>query len=124
MGDRISVLVKLDQTPGDYAIRASSIVPDQLMQGISILRYPGIEESRDNDIMRVPDSKPHIDLAGNLLSNSRKMDEMKDLAAFPPRSPPSAADHTFRFVVNQTDPSTWVLTSEPHQGFRQQVSEA
>lgn len=121
MGDRISVLVKLDQTPGDYAIRASSIVPEQLIQGISVLRYPGVKESRDHGVMKVPDTKPHMDLLGNMLNGARKMDEIVDLPAFPPRSPPPKADHTFRFVVNQTDPSTWVLTSAPHQGFRQQM---
>ncbi|SMQ51194.1 unnamed protein product [Zymoseptoria tritici ST99CH_3D1] len=121
MGDRISVLVPLDQTAGEYAIRASSIVEEHIIQGIAILRYAGIDERRQDGVMLVPDSKPHINLIGNTINGGRMMDELDDLAAFPPRSPPPTADHEFKFVVNQTAPSTWVLASEPHQGFRQQM---
>lgn len=121
MGDRISVLVPLNQKSAEYAIRASSIVEEQIMQGVAILRYAGVDERRSNGVMIVPDTKPHIDLVGNMISDGRMMDELEDLAAFPPRSPPATADHEFKFVVNQTSPSTWVLASEPHQGFRQQM---
>jgi FtsP/CotA-like multicopper oxidase with cupredoxin domain len=121
MGDRISVIVPLDQKPREYAIRAASIVEEQIMQGVAILRYAGVDEVRKDGVMPVPDSKPHIDLVGNIITGGRMMDEMKDLAAFPARSPPRSADHEFKFVINQTAPSTWVLASEPHQGFRQQM---
>ena len=122
MGDRISVIVPLNQQPGDYAIRLSSLSPEQIIQGLSILRYPGQPERRDeHGVMKAPDSKPHIDIFGDLVSEGVTMDEMTDLAPFPSRSPPTASDITLRFLANMTGPSTWVLASEPHQGFRQQM---
>lgn len=124
MAERISVMVKLDQKPGAYAVRASSLSDDQIIQGMGILRYAGVDEDRVGDVMAVPNSKPHIDLRGKVLSNGKTINEMRDLAPFPSRSPPQKADHTFRFAVNKTSPSSWVIASEPHQGFRQQVSTA
>ncbi|WPB01478.1 uncharacterized protein RHO25_006104 [Cercospora beticola] len=121
MAERISVMVKLDQKPGTYAVRASSLSDDQIIQGVGILRYAGVEEDRVGGVMTVPDSKPHIDLRGKMLHDGKTVNEMRDLAPFPPRSPPQKADHTFRFAVNQTAPTSWVIASEPHQGFRQQM---
>lgn len=37
---RVTVLIKLDKEPGDYAIRISSTSQLQNLQGYSILRYP------------------------------------------------------------------------------------
>jgi hypothetical protein len=88
MGDRISVLIPLNQNSGEYAIRDSSITSTktQFIQCFSILRYPGVKEVRDkHKVMQIPDSKPHIDLVDNIISKGgKKMDEMKDLAPFPP----------------------------------------
>ena len=121
LGERISVLVPLDQKPNEYAIRISSLSVEQIIQGVSILRYPGVSEHRENDVMTVPESKPHIDLMGDIIGSGRMMDEMKDLAPFPSRPPPPIADHEFRFAIKNPKPSVWLLASEPHQGFRQQV---
>lgn len=121
MGDRISVIVPLDQSAAEYAIRASSVVIEQFQQGIAILRYAGVEENRIAGIMQVPNTKPHIDLVGDMIGSGRMMEELSDLAAFPARSPPPTSDHQFKFVVNRTSPNTWVLASAPHQGFRQQI---
>lgn len=122
MGDRISVIVPLNQRPGDYAIRMSSLAPEQIIQGISILRYPGQPDRRnERGAMILPTSKPHIDLVGNIIADGTMMDELKDLSPFPDRRPPTISDITLRFVANMTSSSTWVLASEPHQGFRQQM---
>lgn len=122
MGDRISVIVPLDQKPGDYAIRISSISVEQVIQGLSILRYPGQPERRnDHGIMLEPSSRPHIDLVGDMVSGGTMMNEMTDLSPFPDRPPPATSDITLRFMANRTGPSKWVLASEPHQGFRQQM---
>lgn len=123
MGDRISVLVPLDQKPGEYAIRASSVVPEQLIQGISILRYPGVQESRVDGIMQIPDSKPWIDLNGTMIDpeSSRMMDEMKDLSAFPPRSPPTKADYQLKMRIERPEPALWLLSTAPHEFWRQQI---
>ncbi|GME63989.1 Multicopper oxidase type 1 [Neofusicoccum parvum] len=122
MGDRISALIPLSKKPGDYAIRMSSLSEEQLISGLSILRYPGVQERRKDGVMLEPASKPHIDLLGNMITEgSVMMDELVDIAPFPARPPPPTSDHTFKFLSNRTTPSTWVLASEPHQGFRQQM---
>lgn len=121
MGERISVLVPLNRKAGEYAICVSSISIEQIIQGIGILRYPGISERRKSGVMQRPGSKPHIDLTGNMIGSGTMMDEMADLVPFPHRPPPQKADHEFRFVVKNPKPSEWLLASEPHQGFRQQM---
>lgn len=122
MGERISVLIPLTQSPGEYAIRMVSLAEEQLIWGLGILRYPGVQERRDeNGIMILPESQPHIDVQDNLLTDGIVMDEMTDLIPFPARRPPAKADHTFRFAIKRPNPSTWILASEPHQGFRQQL---
>ena len=121
MGERISVLVPLDQDSGEYAIRISSLAVEQIIQGIGILRYPGVLGRYEDSIMIPPGSKPHIDLIGNLVGSGTMLDEMTDLAPFPHRPPPSASDHEYRFLVKNPKPSEWLLASEAHQGFRQQL---
>ena len=121
MGDRISVLVALDQKPAEYAIRLSGLAIEQVIQGFSVLRYPGVKENRVDGVMQVPNSKPYIDIAGNPIGRGILMDEMTDLAPFPARPPPQTSDHTLRFAIKNPQPSVWLLASEPHQGFRQQL---
>ena len=122
MGERISVLVPLNRKAGEYAIRVSSMAIEQVIQGIGILRYPGVSERRKDGVVQIPESQPYIDLTGNLIGPGHMMDEMTDLAPFPHRPPPTQkSDHEFRFVVKNPRPSEWLLASEPHQGFRQQM---
>ncbi|KAL9090488.1 MAG: hypothetical protein Q9165_005249 [Trypethelium subeluteriae] len=121
MGERISVLVPLDQEPGEYALRVSGMAIEQIIQGFGVLRYAGVPERRKDGMMVVPHSKPWIDLLGNMIGSGTMLDEMTDLAPFPDRPPPQTSDHEFRFVVKNPKPSEWLLASEPHQGFRQQM---
>ncbi|PSK42987.1 Iron transport multicopper oxidase [Elsinoe australis] len=121
MAERISVLVPLAQEPKENAIRIASMSIEQLIYGLGVLRYPNVQEKRDHDgRMVLPNSKPSIDLRGELIDDGVLMDEMK-LAPFPARRPPPKADHTYKFTVNRPAPDTWTLGSEAHQGFRQQM---
>lgn len=124
MGDRISVMVPLSQPSREYTIRMSSLSNEQLIQGHAILRYPGVGEHRIDGVMALPTTKAQISIAGEMLAGGVMLNEMEDLAPFPRRSPPSRADHTLRFMSNRTGPATWILASEPHQGFRQQLPPA
>ncbi|KXH65545.1 laccase TilA [Colletotrichum salicis] len=118
LGERISILVRLDQKPWDYAIRLTSLRPEQVIQGFGILRYPGQGSEVKQE---VPNTKSWVHLNGTLISSSSvAMDETK-LAPYPARSPPPKADNTVRFFVDMTDPSSWALNVGPHQAFRQQL---
>ncbi|KAF0644268.1 hypothetical protein FPSE5266_12191 [Fusarium pseudograminearum] len=119
LGERISILVHLDKSPGDYAIRLSSLRTEQVIQGLGILRYPS--KTNDNEITKIPTSRPWVHLNGTLMStSSTSMDEMK-LAPFPARPPPPTSDQTVKLFINMTGPSAWSLGLGSHQAFRQQL---
>ncbi|KAH0428988.1 conidial pigment biosynthesis oxidase arb2 brown2 [Colletotrichum camelliae] len=118
LGERISILIRMNQKPGDYAIRVTSLRREQIIQGIGILRYPG--QNAENK-QKVPKTKSWVHLNGTLISpSSVYMDETK-LAPYPARPPPAKSDNTVRFFVNMTGPSSWALNIGPHQAFRQQL---
>lgn len=75
----------------------------------------------DTETDKVPTSKPWVHLNGSLISISNRIMDETQLKPYPPRKPPQHTDSTLRFVVKMTGPSTWVLHSAPHQGFRQQL---
>ncbi|GKU07420.1 unnamed protein product [Fusarium langsethiae] len=119
LGERISILVQLDKSPGDYAIRLTSLRTEQIIQGLGILRYPF--ETNNKEITKVPTTKPWVHLNGSLVSTSlTSMDEMK-LAPFPARPPPPTSDETVKLFINMTGPSAWSLGLGSHQAFRQQL---
>ncbi|KXJ97247.1 laccase-1 [Microdochium bolleyi] len=119
LGERISILVRLKQTPGDYAIRATSLRREQIIQGLGILRYPGMSTAKRAE---PPTTRPWVHLNGSLISpSSTALMEETRLAPYPERPPPAEADHTLKFFVNMTGPSQWALNIGPHQAFRQQL---
>ncbi|PSR79595.1 laccase TilA [Coniella lustricola] len=118
LGERISILVHLDQKPGDYAIRVTSLRREQIIQGLGVLRYPG---QNVKDEQQIPETRPWVHLNGSLVSSSLvAMDETK-LAPYPTSTPPIKADNTIKFFVNMTGPGSWALNIGPHQAFRQQL---
>ncbi|KAF3769412.1 hypothetical protein M406DRAFT_33703 [Cryphonectria parasitica EP155] len=118
LGERISILIHLDQKPGDYAIRVTSLRREQIIQGLGILRYPGQSSASKS---YVPKTRPWVHLNGTLISPlSVAMDETR-LAPYPARPPPAKADNTLKFFINMTSPSSWGLNIGPHQAFRQQL---
>ncbi|EMT74149.1 Laccase-1 [Fusarium odoratissimum] len=125
LGERIrltqldSILVHLNQKPGDYAIRLTSLRVQQVIQGLGILRYAS--KANDQSVFVVPNTKPWVHLNGTLVSSSlTAMDETK-LAPFPERPPPRTADSTLKLFVNMTGPAAWSLGLGSHQAFRQQL---
>lgn len=119
-----SILVRLNQKPGDYAIRVTSLRAEQIIQGIGILRYAKDHPSSDasaSGIDAVPNTRPWVHLNGSLVDHSLvAMDETK-LRPFPARPPPATSDSTLKFFVNMTGTSSWALNIGPHQAFRQQL---
>ena len=106
----------LNQKPGDYAIRLTSLRTEQVIQGLGILRYHKHER-----VSTIPDSKSWVHLNGSLISPTLKaMDEM-ELAPYPFRPPPLASDQTVKLFINMTGPSSWSLGLGSHQAFRQQL---
>ncbi|KAF4920286.1 Laccase abr2 [Colletotrichum viniferum] len=101
LGERISILIRLNQKPGDYAIRVTSLRREQIIQGLGILRYPG---QNAEGKQKVPETKPWVHLNGTLISpSSVYMDETK-LAPYPARPPPAKSDNTVRHSASNFHP--------------------
>ncbi|KAI8315236.1 Laccase abr2 [Colletotrichum sp. SAR11_240] len=121
LGERTSILVKLDKPAGDYALRLHSLRSEQMIQGAGILRYAATKDLSKTSNRTVPNTKPWLHLNGSLVDPANKVMEETKLSPFPPRPPPQKADFTLKFTVNNTGPSTWVLNAAPHEFFRQNV---
>ncbi|KAI7762479.1 hypothetical protein LZL87_008825 [Fusarium oxysporum] len=92
LGERISILVHLNQEPGDYTIRLTSLRVEQVTQGLGILRYTS--KAKNSSDFAVPNTKPWVHL--NALC-------------------------TLKLFVNMTGPAAWSLGLGSHQAFRQQL---
>jgi L-ascorbate oxidase len=116
--------VRLDKNPGDYAVRLTSLRPEQIIQGIGILRYAKAQQGSDRPLSSaepVPKTNSWVHLNGSLIDDTLvAMDETK-LAPYPARPPPPTSDSTLKFMVNMTGTGSWALNLGPHQAFRQQL---
>ncbi|KNB19063.1 hypothetical protein FOXG_22466 [Fusarium oxysporum f. sp. lycopersici 4287] len=116
LGEHISILVHLNQKPGDCGCSGCAVDTFQIW---GILHYSS--KVNDSSGFVVPNTKPWVHLNGTLVSSSlTAMDETK-LAPFPERPPPRTTDSTLRLSVNMTGPAAWSLGLGSHQAFRQQL---
>ncbi|KAK6828345.1 laccase TilA [Apiospora arundinis] len=104
LGERTSILVRLDKPAGDYAIRLHSLRHEQVIQGAGILRYPVTKDLSKASNRTVPSTKPWLHLNGSVIDPSSKVMNESRLAPFPPRPPPPKADFSLKFLVNKTGP--------------------
>ncbi|RMJ09294.1 hypothetical protein CDV36_011071 [Fusarium kuroshium] len=130
---RITVLVKLDAEPGDYAMRISSTSQLQNLQGYSILRYPAKRLPRYGEPMMLPTPASPKDVC--LLADASTKSHCKTIdgqfiAPYPPKPPPTSdqkyperADFTFRLSAGSqpslTEPKVpeFYLNEKPWQLF-------
>ncbi|PSR79596.1 Cupredoxin [Coniella lustricola] len=135
---RITVLVRLDAEPGDYAIRLSSTSQLQNLQGYSILRYPASRRPIYGEPMKLPEPSSPDDIC--VLPDGSTRGECsiikgQDLPPFPPAPPPrssylqkSSADYTFRLRAGCRQSSTephvteYFLNEQPWQLFRSSLT--
>jgi Multicopper oxidase len=91
-GDRYSVMVKLDQQVGQYAIRVANNGLNQMISGFAVLNYSG-SSSTANSVMN---------FAG---INTTTIVPFNDSAAipFPPIAPAETADVTLKFSIKKLD---------------------
>ncbi|KAK2017455.1 Cupredoxin [Colletotrichum eremochloae] len=131
---RITVLVKLDAEPSDYAVRISSTSQMQNLQSYSILRYPARRRPMYGEPMKVPQPMSPNNVC--VLPDGSARDGCKTVegqylspypAAPPPtarKSRPAAADYTFHLAAGSkaslTEPHVpeYFLNEKPWQLFR------
>ncbi|QPG98040.1 hypothetical protein C2857_007180 [Epichloe festucae Fl1] len=115
LGQRYSVMIKLDQKPAEYFLRFATYPSgdmQQVLEGRAIISYtatsnpPGNVMDDEASTWMFPNGSAK---AGATLLNSRA------LAPFDSTSPPlsAKADKTINLSVNQTDVVTWVFDQEP-----------
>lgn len=95
-GNRMSVLVKLDQTVGRYTIRIAHQLANQVVSGFAELVY-------DNSKEPAPGSKSKVDLAGKPLpgvQNFREFDETNS-RPYPPKKPARFATQTYKMLMKK-----------------------
>merc|ERR1711977_359562 len=119
IGQRYSVMIRLDQKPDDYILRFASFPQgdmQQIVEGQAVVSYGG--SSNMIDPMNVPSDQ---DAAVWMLRNgSAKMDsptlDERLLAPFESIAPPTGTSLlTRQFTVNQTDVVTWVVDGYPYR---------
>lgn len=95
-GNRMSVLVKLDQKPGRYTIRIAHQLSSQVVSGFAELVYDDATEV-------APDSKAKVDLAGKPLPGVDNFREFSELNStpYPPRKPARSASRTYKMLMKK-----------------------
>ncbi|KAL4818332.1 laccase-1 [Aspergillus spinulosporus] len=117
-GARYAVMIKLDQTPGDYAIRIAVNGGDQVMSVYAILSYVNQNWINREDVPKAAIG-PHTDTAGymnygggNTSADVRQLHFTENLPAFgvPPPPPSSEVSTTLRTSMIRVNNSySWSL---------------
>ena len=126
IGERYSVMVKLDQRPGDYYLRfAATPLGDmqQIVEDAAVVQYErGVHESSmtamesspepsDNQTLSVLDgdtSGVHVLLNGSAKTTASTL-RSQNLAPFDRIAPPPHANVTKSFNISQTGIVSWVV---------------
>ncbi|KAJ0384441.1 hypothetical protein COL922a_008369 [Colletotrichum nupharicola] len=135
---RVTVLVKLDAKPGDYALRLSSTSQMQNLQGYSILRYPASRRPIYGEPMELPQPESLDDVCVLPDSSTKKHCKttsglfLPPYPALPPpkakKSCPASADFTFHLAAGSqpslTEPHVpeYFLNERPWQLFRSSLT--
>ncbi|KAI9656728.1 MAG: hypothetical protein M1821_003367 [Bathelium mastoideum] len=123
--ERLTVLVRLDQAPGDYAIRVNALSRLQFIQTYAMLRYPHREFGRmlGEPMPRPDEQNSAMEIDGSVKNGFVLLDK-SELHPYPGLSPPKAADITLRFrATGAPDPYNPYITNcslngSPWQIFR------
>ncbi|GME63988.1 hypothetical protein GTA08_BOTSDO05764 [Neofusicoccum parvum] len=123
--ERVTIMVKLDQEPNDYAIRFHALSRLQFLQGYAILRYPHRQTGRR---LGAPMPRPSQELSSMELDGSPKkgvvLQDKSQQHPYPPVRPAQEAGITLRFrATGAPDPYNPYITNcslngSPWQIFR------
>jgi FtsP/CotA-like multicopper oxidase with cupredoxin domain len=106
-GDRISCMLKLDQTAGDYTIRVSNQGLNQIISGFATMSYKGSAGAASQG-----DSLAIMDYAGTNTTTVVSFAPPR-AAPYPKREMSQTADQTFIFNTKKIgNPFTWTLVGQ------------
>ncbi|CEL09497.1 hypothetical protein ASPCAL12632 [Aspergillus calidoustus] len=113
LGQRYSVMIELDQSPGNYYLRFATYPNgdmQQVLEGQAIVSY----STTGNDTISVDPMSVWMLTNGSATQDANELVESR-LAPFEGNRPPTtAADVTRFFNINQTDIVTWVVDQYPY----------
>jgi FtsP/CotA-like multicopper oxidase with cupredoxin domain len=116
-GDRFSVLVQLNKTPGDYGIRVASLSPTQAFDTTAILSYGGGHDDHNHGYSTNVSSVSWFTRGGAPISKNVTMFDQAKMVSFPPQFPQPApeASQTFFLLSGNagTHPYTYAVNSTP-----------
>ncbi|TVY74179.1 Laccase-1 [Fusarium oxysporum f. sp. cubense] len=115
LGQRYSVMVKLDQSPGNYYLRFTTFPSgdmQQVLEGQAIVSY-NADNSSTTDVIEDP-AKSWMYINGSAKADAALLDPSALSPFDGHNSPPSGRpDKALSFVVSQTDIVTWVIDRAP-----------
>ncbi|KAG8932234.1 hypothetical protein FRC03_002854 [Tulasnella sp. 419] len=113
-GERMHVMVKLDQPEGDYAIRIATRVTPQVISGYAVLSY----NKTDKTGTVIPDAKnPVINYGSDLIAGKKELDPIT-LTAWPDSVvPPKTANFTAILHLKRVTSLEWALNHNPFAAF-------
>jgi FtsP/CotA-like multicopper oxidase with cupredoxin domain len=118
-GNRISVIVKLDQKPGRYTIRVAHQLANQVVSGYAQLAYDGAKH-------QAPDAKAKVDLQGKPLPEVKHFKEFDEMEGrpYPPFKPSGSVSRTHKMLMRKMgQPYTtgdWTLSGSSKYGMSQE----
>ncbi|KAI9730630.1 MAG: hypothetical protein M1818_008112 [Claussenomyces sp. TS43310] len=116
IGQRYSVLIKLNQMPGNYYLRYSTYPAgdmQQVLEGQSIISYSG---KITNTSMSSPHAMDEVYMLinGSATSNAKELEASK-LAPYTGNRPPIGSANVIKFfAINQTGIVDWVVEGAPY----------
>ncbi|KAF2178466.1 multicopper oxidase [Zopfia rhizophila CBS 207.26] len=119
IGQRYSVMIKLDKAPGDYLLRLASYPygdMQQVIEGQVIVSYNATASSGISSVNILDDRDASVWMLtnGSAKLNSSTLSE-RSLSPFEGNMPPTTpATVTRHFTINQTDVVTWVVDGYPY----------
>ncbi|EWZ79220.1 hypothetical protein FOCG_18256 [Fusarium oxysporum f. sp. radicis-lycopersici 26381] len=115
LGQRYSVMIKLDQSPGNYYLRFATFPSgdmQQVLEGQAIVSY-NVDNSSAKDVMEDP-AKSWMYINGSAKADVALLDPSALSPFDSDNSPPSGRpDKALSFEVSQTGIVTWVIDRAP-----------
>lgn len=93
-GNRISVLVKLDQEPARYTLRAANDLLNQILGGFAEMTYAGATGPPSHP-------EPKMNYAGQPLNEHIRSFKPEESHPYPAQGPASNPDHTFKLLLRK-----------------------
>ncbi|KAF7197967.1 Laccase abr2 [Pseudocercospora fuligena] len=93
-GNRVSVMIKLDQEPARYALRIANDLLNQILGGFAELSYDGSKQTPRR-------AKPKMNYAGQPLIADMRSFKPEDSHPYPAQPPARKSDRTFKMLLGK-----------------------